>query len=149
MPTRRDPRKSGLNFLISVVKGIEPRDQIEAMLGAQMAIVHKTAMMFAQRIAVAENILEAESAERIVNKCARTFASQIQALKLYRSSGEQTVTVQNVSVRDQAQAIVGNVTQAPRETLTDAAATSPPAITDASVAPMPIIGEQLFRNRLP
>ena len=113
--------ESGLNFLLSVVKGIEPRDQIEAMLGAQMAVVHKTAMTFAQRIAVAENILEAESAERIVNKCARTFASQIQALKLYRSSGEQTVTVQNVSVRDQAQAIVGNVGQrAPDQTEFDA-----------------------------
>ena len=31
--------ESGANFMLSVIKGIEPRDQIEAMLGAQMAAV--------------------------------------------------------------------------------------------------------------
>ena len=29
--------QDGINFMLSVVKGIEPRDQIEAMLAAQMA----------------------------------------------------------------------------------------------------------------
>jgi len=29
--------EDGINFMLAVVKGIEPRDQIEAMLGAQMA----------------------------------------------------------------------------------------------------------------
>ena len=29
------------NFLLSVVKGIEPKDEIEAMLAAQMAAVHE------------------------------------------------------------------------------------------------------------
>src|SRR4051794_1579833 len=29
-----------VNFILSVIKGIEPRDQIEAMLAAQMAAVH-------------------------------------------------------------------------------------------------------------
>ena len=28
-----------INFMLSVVKGIEPRDQVEAMLAAQMAAV--------------------------------------------------------------------------------------------------------------
>jgi hypothetical protein len=31
----------GLNFMVSVVKGIEPKDQVEAMLAAQMATVIK------------------------------------------------------------------------------------------------------------
>jgi hypothetical protein len=32
--------QSQANFMLSVVKGIDPRDQIEAMLAAQMAAVH-------------------------------------------------------------------------------------------------------------
>lgn len=40
----------------------------------------------------------------------------MEALKRYRSGGEQKVTVQHVSVNEGGQAIVGNVTQATRET---------------------------------
>jgi glucose dehydrogenase len=40
---------------------------------------------------------------------ARTFAAQVEALKRYRTGGEQKVTVQHVTVSDNAQAIVGNV----------------------------------------
>jgi hypothetical protein len=36
----------GLNFMLSVIKGIEPRDQLEAMLAAQMAAVHVATMTF-------------------------------------------------------------------------------------------------------
>ena len=50
-----------------------------------------------------------DSAERALNKLARTFASQVEALKRYRTGGEQKVTVQHVTVSDNAQAIVGNV----------------------------------------
>jgi hypothetical protein len=47
---------------------------------------------------------------------ARTFATQMEALKRYRTGGEQKVTVQHVSVSEGGQAIVGNVTQAPAKT---------------------------------
>ena len=65
-----------LNFMVSVVKGIEPRDQIETMLAAQMAGIHNTIMTFTRRLANAENIPEQDSAERALNKLARTFVSQ-------------------------------------------------------------------------
>src|SRR5258708_14698928 len=39
-----------LNFMLAVVKGIEPRDQIEAMLAAQMATGHMAAMAVAARL---------------------------------------------------------------------------------------------------
>ena len=35
------PNEDTTNFMLSVIKGIEPRDQIEAMLAAQMAAVHR------------------------------------------------------------------------------------------------------------
>jgi hypothetical protein len=97
------------NFMLSVVKGIEPRDQTEAMLAAQMATVHVASMAMARRLACAEDLSQIEGAERAFNKLTRTFAAQVEALKSYRSKGEQRVTVQHVHVSDGGQAIVGNV----------------------------------------
>ena len=103
------PSESGANFMLAVVKGIEPRDQIEAMLAAQMAAVHMASMTFARRLAHVENIPQQDSAERAFNKLTRTFAAQVAALKDYRSKGEQKMTVQHVHVAEGGQAIVGNV----------------------------------------
>jgi hypothetical protein len=104
----------GLNFMLAVVKGIEPRDQVEAMLAAQMAAVHNATMTFARRLAHVDNIPQQDSAERAFNKLARTFAAQVEALKRYRTGGEQTVRVEHVTVNEGGQAIVGNVTHGGR-----------------------------------
>ena len=103
--------ESMLNFLLSVVKGIEPRDQVEAMLAAQMAVTHNALMTFARRLAHVENIPQQDSAERAFNKLGRTFTAQVEALKRYRSNGEQRVTVQHVNVNDGGKAIVGDIHQ--------------------------------------
>jgi hypothetical protein len=142
----------GLNFMLSVIKGIKPRDQLEAMLAAQMAATHMATMTFARRLANVENIPQQDSAERAFNKLARTFTTQMEALKRYRTGGEQKVTVQHVSVSEGGQAIVGNVTRASTETGPETA-DSHPALTDARQTPMAIIGDperepaQIRRNR--
>jgi len=108
------PNEKAANFMLAVIKGIEPRDQVETMLAAQMAAVHMASMTFARRLANVENIPQQDSAERAFNKLARTFAAQVSALKEYRSKGEQKMTVQHVHVAEGGQAIVGNV-NAPAE----------------------------------
>ncbi len=100
---------SAVNFMLSMVKGVEPRDQIEAMLAAQMAAVHNATMTFARRLNHVDNIPQQDSAERAFNKLARTFVAQVEGLKRYRS-GCQTVRVEHVTVNEGGQAIVGNVT---------------------------------------
>jgi hypothetical protein len=80
------------------------------------------------------------------NKLTRTFAMQMEALKRYRSGAEQKVTLQHVSVAEGGQAIVGNVTQAPRENgqekaVQEKAATPPPTLPDTNVVPMPSMGK--------
>jgi hypothetical protein len=95
--------------MLSVVKGIEPRDEIEAMLAAQMAAVHMASMTFARRLAHVDTIPQQDSAERAFNKLARTFTTQMEALKRYRTGGQQKVTVEHVTVQAGGQAIVGNV----------------------------------------
>lgn len=98
-----------LNFMLSVVKGAKPKDQMEAMLAAQMAAVHMATMTFARRLAHVQTLPQQDSAERALNKLARTFAAQVEALKRYRTGGEQKVTVEHVTVNEGGQAIVGNV----------------------------------------
>jgi hypothetical protein len=68
--------EKGTNFMLAVVKRIEPRDQLEAMLTAQMAAVHMASMTFARRLAHVDNIPQQDSAERAFNKLTRTFAAQ-------------------------------------------------------------------------
>jgi hypothetical protein len=101
--------EQAFNFMLSVIKGIEPRDQIETMLAAQMAAVHMAIMTFARRLAHVESIPQQDSAERAFNKLTRTFAAQVEALKRYRSSGAQKIIVEHLHVSGGGQAIVGNV----------------------------------------
>ncbi len=109
-----DRNEQELNFMLSVVKAITPRDEVEAMLAAQMAAAHKATMILARRLNHAENIPQQDSAERAFNKLARTFAAQVETLKRYRG-GEQTMRVGNVTVNDGGQAIVGNVAGSPAQ----------------------------------
>ena len=105
------PTPQELNFMLSVVRGINPRDETEALLAAQMAAIHNATMVAARRLNHVETIPQQDSASTMLNKLARTFASQVEALKKYRSAGEQTIKVQHVTVNEGGQAIVGNVSQ--------------------------------------
>jgi hypothetical protein len=105
----KTPDERGTNFMLAMVRGIGPKDEIEAMMAAQMAAVHMTTMTFARRLAHVDNILQQDSTERAFNKLARTFAVQVEALKRYRTGGEQKVTVQHVTVNEGGRAIVGSV----------------------------------------
>ena len=66
-------------------------------------------MMLARRLNHVETIPQQDAAERALNKLARTFATQLEALKRYRTGGTQKVTVEHVTVNAGGQAIVGNV----------------------------------------
>jgi hypothetical protein len=123
-----------VNFMLSMVTGMEPKDQIEAMLAAQMAAVHMQTMTFARRLNHVENIEQQNSAERAFNKLARTFATQMEALNRYRGKGQQKMTVEHVHVHEGGQAIVGNVQGGGGETKKEG---QPHAITHAPVTPMP------------
>src|SRR6266581_5062218 len=99
------PDEVSLSFMISMVKSIKPRDSVEAMLVAQMVSVHVMAMRCAHHLANADDLAQHDSAARALGRLARTFPAQIEALSRYRSHGEPTITVQNVSVGDGGKAI--------------------------------------------
>jgi hypothetical protein len=129
------PHEVTLSFMISMVKSIKPRDSIEAMLVAQMVCVHAMAMRSACQFANADDVARQDSAARALGRLARTFPAQIEALNRYRNNAEPAITVQNVSVQDGGNAIVGNVTQHASVTISDKRQAA--AATEARMAPMP------------
>ena len=92
-----------------MVCGLQPKDQIEATLGVQMAAIHMATMNAAASMGGAKTWELKEAQERALNRLARTFVAQVEALKRYRSKGEQRVIVERVTVEKGGQAIVGNV----------------------------------------
>ena len=65
----------------------------------------------------------------------------MEALKRYRTGGEQKVTVQHVSLSEGGQAIVGNVTQAACETGHGNVAAAPRALSHSPMRPMTMVGQ--------
>ena len=100
-----------IGFMLSMVRSIGPRDSLEAMLVAQMVSVHVMAMRCARQLADASDPARQDFAARALGRLARTFPAQIDALNRHRSRSEPAITVQNVSVGDGGNAILGNVTQ--------------------------------------
>ena len=130
-----------LNFMLAVIKDIKAKDQVEAMLAAQMAVTHMTILNFARQLRHIETTQQMDSITRAFNQLQRTFTAQIEALKRYRTGGEQKVTVQHVSVSEGGQAIVGNVTQTASEPMPERATHAPPALTHSNEPPMPMLGD--------
>jgi len=100
------------NIAMAILNGILPRDEIEGMLAVQMIGVHNVAMATLARSMISEQTFEGKQAA--VNQSAkmlRTFTAQMEALKKYRTGGQQKVTVEHVHVNEGGQAIVGNVNQ--------------------------------------
>ena len=105
----KDADEEAINFALAVIAGIEPKDELETMLAMQMVAIHLATMTFTRRLAHVETLDQQHGSERALNKLARTFAMQLEALKRYRTGGEQKVVVQHVNVNEGGQAIVGTV----------------------------------------
>jgi hypothetical protein len=127
-----------LSFARSILRAVKSGDPMEMLLVTEMITVHDAKMNIARCLKNSKTLDEIDSYGNIFNKLARTFATQMDTLQRWRSGTEQKVTVQNVSVSDGGQAIVGNVTQNGGSGRTDIA--KPPlALTDQSGTAMPVI----------
>ncbi len=125
----------GTEFAASVIQGIKPRDQLEAMQAAQMAVMHWATMKYMRQVGARCGTEYQEAAVATATKLARTYTAQMEAFKRYRTGCEQKIMLQHVSVAEGGQAIVGNVTQNALEDSAD----KTPALTDARQPAMPII----------
>ncbi len=88
--------------------GMNPSDNIEAMLCSQMIGAHNLAMELIRR-----SFLEGQTAEGVdlnvnsATKLLRAFSAHFEALNRYRGKGQQKVTVEHVTVNNGGQAMIG------------------------------------------
>jgi hypothetical protein len=99
-----------VNAGLAALAGIQPQDELEAMLAAQMTAVHNMAMEMSKRALLPEQTVEgaSENVSR-ASRLMRTFCAQVEALQRYRNAGQSTVTVQHVSIGEGGQAVIGHV----------------------------------------
>jgi hypothetical protein len=103
-----------LNAALAAVTGIGPQDDAEAMLATQMVAVHWVAMALLRK---ANDRALLNDAGNLAVKLLRTYTTQLEALKRYRSAGEQRVVVQhqhvNVTADQAAVQVNGGADPAP------------------------------------
>lgn len=98
------------NNAMALLNGIQPQDEIEGMLAVQMIAVHNMAMETMKRAMITDQTsFGMEANVNYATKMLRTFNAQMEALKRYRTGGQQKVTVEHVHVTAGGQAIVGVV----------------------------------------
>ena len=99
-----------IDIAIDMLLGINPKDELEGMIAAQMVAVHLISMEMSGRC-----MLEGQTVDGInanvnrMTKLMRTFTNLLEALQKYRGKCNQTIQVQHVQVNDGGQAVVGNV----------------------------------------
>src|SRR6516165_3466257 len=78
---------------------IGPKDELEAMLAAQLLAAHNATMECYRRAMLPEQTFEGRSeALNQANKLSRTYAMLLDALNRHRGKGQQKVTVEHVNV---------------------------------------------------
>ncbi|WP_157934110.1 hypothetical protein [Microvirga ossetica] len=103
-----DPTQ-GLNAGLAVLGGLQPENEIEAMLAMQMAATHEAAMDMLATARASTMLPTLGTCGNLAVKLLRAYTQQAEALAKLRRGGEQTVRVEHVHVHPGAQAIVGNV----------------------------------------
>jgi hypothetical protein len=77
--------ESSLNFVFSVVKDIRPRNQLEAMLAVQIAVVQLAISEYSRQLLHIQFEGQLEVVERTLNKLYRTYAAQLDALQRHQT----------------------------------------------------------------
>jgi hypothetical protein len=92
------------------LNGIEPEDELEGMMAAQLIAAHNAAMECDRRAMIDQQNPEARR-ENLAHagKLSRTFATLLEALNRHRGKGQQKMTVEHVHVHSGGQAVVGMV----------------------------------------
>jgi hypothetical protein len=103
----RGASASGLNAALAIMAAVNPADEIEAALGAQMVAAHMVGMDLAGRARHAGLMPHVQAYGALAVKFQRTFVAQVEALAKLRSGGKQQVEVRYVYVNGNA--VIGDV----------------------------------------
>jgi len=99
-----------INAATAALVGIAPRDELEAMMAAQLLAGHHAAMECFRRAMIPDQPFEGrKEALNQANKLSRTWATLLESLNRHRGKGQQRVTVEHVHVNAGGQAVVGSL----------------------------------------
>jgi hypothetical protein len=101
---------SVLNQIVEIMYDIKPQNAIERMLLSQMIGVHQSVMKALRNAVYSDQTsYGVDLNTNRATKLMRAFTNQMQALKQFRSNGQQKMTVEHVHVHSGGQAMVGQV----------------------------------------
>lgn len=114
--TNHEKLAAAMGASIALLGSIKPQDSVESMLAVQMVGVHNLGMETLKRAMTTDQTFEGKEANITqATRMLRTFIFQMEALKRYRTGGQQKVVVEHVNISQGGQAIVGMVNQGGRE----------------------------------
>ncbi|MCV6825675.1 hypothetical protein N9C89_14025 [Halocynthiibacter sp. SDUM655004] len=98
---------------LAAMAGMEPKDELEAMMNAQLVAAHNATMEFYRRASQTDQSFEGTCAAlNQATKLSRNFARLVEVRDKHRGKGQQKVTVEHVHVHAGGQAVVGVVEHA-------------------------------------
>ena len=128
-----------LNGVLGALHGINPGDEVEGMLAAQMVATHRAAMECLRQAQVPGQTFEGRDMNlRHATKLTRTYTMQVESLKRYRSKGEQRVVVQHQHVNVTAEQAAVQVNGTPPVPRGEGAASKPEEQSHALAEPIPL-----------
>src|SRR5262245_58270956 len=107
--SRQSGNSTEIGLLLSIVKGSNTTSQNEALLLVQMAAIYDAAISATTNLASTRDPELVDRFTNAVTKLTRNFAGMMEVLHRCRSVNEKNINIQNVSIRENAQAILGNV----------------------------------------
>ena len=103
---------TAMSKAMAILAGIQPQNEVETMLAAQMIGVHNMAMRTMGLAMLGGQTLQGkESNGNLATKMLRTFIAQMETLHKIRTGGQQKMIIEHVNVNEGGQAIVGTVNQ--------------------------------------
>jgi hypothetical protein len=141
------------NAALAMIQAVEPKNEVEAVMAAQMVGVHALAMDSMAKAVGADTMPRRDAFITQATKMTRTFAAQLEALAKLRSGGKQQVEVRYVYVDARgSQNVIGSelVTGGGVRGEKLGQSHAPPALAGPEAAPsVPLWGANAAGNGLP
>jgi hypothetical protein len=106
-----EERSARIGEALALLQGINPQDETEGMLAAQMVATHHAAIDCLRRAMIPQQNLSARDVNlKHAAKLLAIYTRQLEVLDKHRGKGQQQMIVKYVNVESGAQAVVGSVT---------------------------------------
>jgi hypothetical protein len=127
-----------LTFLLEFIQSVN-RDEIEPVLGAQMAIVYRLMVTSSEGFTTKDTLAERQFYGAQCVKFARIFMQQAETMRRLRTGGEQRIAIQNNNVC--VEVTHANAISKPGPEAIEVRTAVPLPLADSQRPPVPIIDE--------